>query len=89
MLRIGEAGGFLRNLMSGDSRGAEFALRREPAPPWRLNLAYTYLTMQLQLDPDSTSNPAQLDYIERLAPQQQASPRVDLDLSYGRAAWQF
>jgi len=73
-LLTSEAGGTqFRNLMHGDSHGAEVALRWEPTSNWRLDAAYTWLEMDLALDPASTSNPSRLRYIEGLSPRHQAS----------------
>lgn len=80
-LRSGEAGGPLRNFMYGNSSGIEVALRWEPAENWRIDTAYTYLSMSLGLDPASTSDPAQLAYIEGLGARNQVSMRFAFDLS--------
>lgn len=73
-LLTSEAGGTeFRNLMHGNSYGAEVALRWEPADNWRLDAAYTWLEMDLGLDAASASNPGQLRYLERLSPRHQAS----------------
>ena len=79
-LRTGEAGGQLGNLMSGHSSGVEVAVRWEPTDQWRIDTAYTWLAMGLNLDPASTSDPGQLPYIEGLAARNQASIRSALDL---------
>ncbi|MEJ1963082.1 MAG: TonB-dependent receptor [Gammaproteobacteria bacterium] len=79
-LRTSEAGGLARNFMYGHSSGAEVALRWEPLDFWRIDTAYTWLLMGLGLDPQSTSNPFQLGYIEGLAARNQASIRSALDL---------
>jgi iron complex outermembrane receptor protein len=82
-LRTGEAGGQLGNLMRGHSSGVEVALRWEPTDHWRIDTAYTWLAMGLNLDPASTSDPGQLAYIEGLAARNQASLRSALDLPHG------
>lgn len=80
-LRSGEAGGQIRNLMFGHSRGTEVALRWQAREDWQLNLAYAYLEMNLGLRPNSSSNRAQLAYIEGLAARHTASLRSSLDLT--------
>ncbi len=73
-LRSSELGASqVRNLMNGHTYGAEVAVRWEPATRWRLDLAYTWLKMDLGLDPASTSNPGQLGFIEGLAARNQGS----------------
>jgi len=80
-LRTTEQGGQFANFMYGNSAGAELAVRWEPLPDWRLDLAYTYLTTGLALDPRSTSSRGQLNYIEGFGARNQASLRSMLDLS--------
>lgn len=82
-LRTTEAGGRARNFMYGHSRGAELALRWEATDIWRIDTAYTWLLMNLGLDPGSTSDPGQPRYIEGLAARNQASIRSELDLPWG------
>jgi iron complex outermembrane receptor protein len=82
-LRSSETVGPVRNFMYGNSRGVEVALRWEPMENWRIDTAYTYLTMSLGLDPASTSNPAQTAYLEGFGARNQASVRSALDLSRG------
>jgi iron complex outermembrane receptor protein len=87
-LRSAEEGGTqIRNLMRGHTHGAELALRWEPIERWRLDATYTWLKMDLGLEPTSNSNPAQTGYIEGLAARHQASlhslfdiaPNLDFD----------
>ncbi|HEV7632086.1 MAG TPA: TonB-dependent receptor [Steroidobacteraceae bacterium] len=80
-LRSGEAGGQLGNFMHGNSRGAELAVRWEPAGNWRVDGAYTYLIMNLGLDPASTSNRGQLGYIQDLAARHQVTLRAAVDIA--------
>lgn len=81
-LLTAEGGGTqFRNLMHGNSHGAEVALRWEPTGNWRLDAAYTWLEMDLGLDAASTSNPAQPGYLERLTPRHQASLHSLLDVN--------
>lgn len=80
-LRSGEAGGQLGNLMYGNSKGIEVAVRWEVSEHWRLDLAYAYLVMNLGLETHSTSNRNQLPYIEGLAAPHQASIRAAVDLT--------
>ncbi len=81
-LRSAEAGGLqVRNLMRGSSYGAELALRWEPATRWRLDATYTWLQMDMDLDPASNSDPGQLGYIEGLAAKHQASLHSVVDVT--------
>lgn len=80
-LRTGEAGGKLANLMYGHSEGAEAAIRWQARERLRIDLAYTYLTMDLGLAPGSTAFAGQVTQNEGLAPRNQASVRAALDLS--------
>jgi iron complex outermembrane receptor protein len=82
-LRTGEAGGQLRNFMYGHSSGIEVALRWEPLDSLRIDTTYTYLAMNLGLDPVSTSARGQLAYIEGLAARNQASVRAAYDIMRG------
>jgi iron complex outermembrane recepter protein len=70
----------VRNLMYGDTRGAELAVRWEPTTSWRLDAAYTHLDMNLSLEPQSVSNPGQLAFTEGLAAKHQVSLRAAIDL---------
>jgi iron complex outermembrane receptor protein len=81
-LLTSEAGGTeFRNLMHGNSYGAEVALRWEPTGNWRLDTAYTWLEMDLGLDAASTTSPNRLRFLERLTPRHQVSLHSLLDIS--------
>jgi iron complex outermembrane recepter protein len=81
-LRSAEQGGVqFRNLMRGHTYGAEFAVRWQPAARWRLDVAYTWLEMDLGLDPSSNSNPGQPGYIEGLAAHHQTSLHSLFDIT--------
>ncbi len=80
-LRANEAGGLLLNKMNGVTYGAELAMRFEPTSQWRLDLSYTYLKMQLDLETDSTANRGILNFTEGLTPHHQASLRSAFNLS--------
>ncbi|HEY8509875.1 MAG TPA: TonB-dependent receptor, partial [Steroidobacteraceae bacterium] len=75
-LRTTEDNVFLRNFMHGHSRGAEIAVRWEPAARWQLDATYTYLVMSLGLGPQSTSGEGQARFIEGLAARNRASLRT-------------
>jgi iron complex outermembrane receptor protein len=66
------------NKMSGNSRGIEVALEFAAADGWRLKGAYTYLTMDLDLDDDSSDQISEIQEDE--SPQHQVSLRSLLDL---------
>jgi iron complex outermembrane receptor protein len=70
------------NLMRGDTRGVELAVRWEPATNWRIDAAYTWLDMNLSLDPRSVSNPGQLAFTEGLVSENQLSVRTAVDLPH-------
>lgn len=81
-LRSAEQGGLeQRNLMHGHSNGAEVALRWEPTERWRLDLAYTYLKMELGLDGASNSDPGTPGFIEGLASKHQVVLHSVLDVT--------
>jgi iron complex outermembrane receptor protein len=66
------------NKMSGTSQGIELALELTVADDWRLKSAYTYLTMELDLDDDSSDQISELQEDE--SPQHQVSLRSLLNL---------
>jgi iron complex outermembrane receptor protein len=72
----------IANLMNGDTRGVEIAVRWEPATNWRIDAAYTWLDMDLSLDPGSVSNPGQLAFTEGLVSENQLSVRAAVDLPH-------
>jgi iron complex outermembrane receptor protein len=80
-LRTSE-GATVGNLMSGDTRGVEIAVRWEPATSWRIDAAYTYLDMNLTLDAASISNPGQTAFHEGLVSKNQLSVRAAVDLPH-------
>jgi iron complex outermembrane receptor protein len=80
-LRTSE-GGFLRNLMHGHTVGAELAARWEPLVNWRLDLAYAYLRMALELDAGSASDPGQVGFLEGLSPEHAVSLRSAHDFPH-------
>jgi iron complex outermembrane recepter protein len=73
------------NLMRGDTRGVEIAVRWEPATSWRIDAAYTWLDMDLSLDPASVSNPGQIAFTEGLVSENQFSVRAAVDLPHDLA----
>jgi iron complex outermembrane recepter protein len=72
----------IANLMKGDTRGVEIAVRWEPATNWRIDAAYTWLDMNLSLQPTSVSNPGQLAFTEGLVSENQLSVRAAVDLPH-------
>jgi iron complex outermembrane receptor protein len=80
-LRASQQNGFLRNFMDGDTYGVEVALRWQPTMDWRLEAAYSYLTMDLSLTSRATGNPGQPTYVEGLAPRNQFSLRAGVDVA--------
>jgi iron complex outermembrane receptor protein len=80
-LRTTEAG-FLENGMRGDTFGAELAARWEPVLSWRLDVAYTWLRMALELEPGSLADPGQPEFLEELSPRHQVSVRSTHDLPH-------
>lgn len=68
----------LRNFMHGRTYGAEVAARWEPAPRLRLDAAYSYLQMDLEVDPASSADP-QATFIEGSSPSQQLVLRALYD----------
>jgi iron complex outermembrane receptor protein len=85
-LRTTEANGSLANLMHGNTKGLELALRWEPLSRLRIDTSYTYLDMDLALDPESTAAAAQILLPEglysrhQLAVRSVVQVRPDLDL---------
>jgi len=79
-LRTIEADGRLGNLMHGTTQGVELAVRWEPIPRLRIDTAYTYLDMDLALDPESTSLPASVDVHEGLFSRHQLTVRSIVEL---------
>jgi iron complex outermembrane recepter protein len=75
-----EADGTLRNLMHGSTRGAEIAVRWEPLPRFRADVSYTWLSMDLELEPGSTADPGLPARHEGLAPRHQLTARGMLEL---------
>lgn len=75
-----ETGGTLRNFMQGHTEGVEVALRWEPLPRFRTDVSYTYLTMDLRLEPGSTADPGLPARFEGLAPRHQLAARAMLEL---------
>jgi iron complex outermembrane receptor protein len=67
------------NKMSGSTQGIEMALEIEITRNWQLKGAYTYLTMDLDLDGDSSDQISEIQ--EEESPQHQISLRSLLDLS--------
>jgi iron complex outermembrane receptor protein len=51
-----EADGSLRNFMHGHTQGVELASRWEPMPRVRFDGSYTYLDMNLRIEPQSTGS---------------------------------
>lgn len=80
-MRTTEADAMLANLMHGSTRGFEIAARWEPVRQVRLNASYTYLDMDLSLDPQSTAAPVTPALYEGLAPSHQLALRTSLELS--------
>lgn len=80
-LRTSEQNGTLRNFMDGHTYGVEIALRLQPHELWRIDAAYTYLRMSLDVDPISTSTEER--YVEGLSPRNGASLRNAIDLPNG------
>lgn len=68
----------LRNLMHGRTYGGEVAARWEPVPRLRLDAAYSYLQIDLELDPTSTAA-GQAGAIEGSSPSQQLVLRAQYD----------
>lgn len=66
------------NKMSGTSQGIELALELTLTDNWRLKGAYTYLTMELDLDDDSSDQISEIQEDE--SPQHQVSLRSLLNL---------
>jgi iron complex outermembrane recepter protein len=67
------------NKMSGTSQGIELALELAVTDNWRLKSAYTYLTLQLDLDRDSSDQISEIQEDE--SPQHQLSLRSLFDMS--------
>lgn len=76
-----QADGTLRNFMHGHTRGAEVAVRWEPLPRLRTDVSYTYLSMDLELEPGSTADPGLPARHEGLAPRHQLAIRAMLELN--------
>jgi iron complex outermembrane receptor protein len=76
-----EAGGTLRNLMHGHTQGVEMAVRWEPATRLRVDGSYTYLDMNLTLDPQSTSSSGMISLHEGLVSRHQVAVRAMADLT--------
>lgn len=68
----------LHNEMRGTAYGAEFAVRWQLLSTWRLDLAYTYLEMDLEAPSGLAISPQE---IEQSNPRNQFSLRSALDLS--------
>jgi iron complex outermembrane receptor protein len=71
----------LRNLASGDLQGFELAANYVPSERLRVVAGYSFLDMDLALDPGSIDDPARLDGIEGANPEHQAFVRVSLSPS--------
>lgn len=69
----------LRNFMEGRTYGGEVATRWEIRPSLRFDLAYSYLQMDLGLDPASAASPAGPDAIEGSSPARQLVLRAVYD----------
>jgi iron complex outermembrane receptor protein len=80
-LRTSE-GTVVANRMNGDTRGVEIAVRWEPTTHWRIDGAYTWLDMNLALDPGSVSDPRQIAFNEGLVSENQLSVRTAVDLPH-------
>jgi iron complex outermembrane receptor protein len=80
-LATGEAGGTLRNLMGGHTQGLEVATRWNVTPRFRLDTSYTFLDMNLALDPASTASPSLPSQREGLAARHQLSLRANVDVA--------
>lgn len=80
-LRSSQQNGLLRNFMDGDTYGVEVALRWQPSMDWRLEAAYSYLTMDLSLTSRATGDPRQSAHVEGLAPRNQFSLRAGVDVA--------
>lgn len=75
------------NKSSGNTYGVEIATRSNLAHWWRLDLAYTYLEMELELDDDSLDNyQTRISAVEGANPTHQASLRSSMDLV---ESWHF
>ena len=68
---------FSGNKMEGATRGGEFALALRPAPLWRVQAAYTYLQMDLDIAADS-GDPGTFN-VEDQIPHHQFALRVQFD----------
>ncbi len=75
-----EAGAILRNPMYGYTKGVEVALRWEPMARVRTDLSYTYLSMDLELEPGSTASPGITTLNEGVNPRHQFSARAMFEL---------
>ncbi len=80
-LRSTGPSGDVRNDMRGITYGAELALRWQPSRQLRVDAAYSYFLMNLDLDRSLTSNPNAPGFTEGLAPRHQISLRGAFDFS--------
>lgn len=71
----------LQNNMQGRTYGTELALRWQATPALRLDTAYTYLQLKLELDPASTTPDAAATVIEESSPAQQLVLRGAYELA--------
>lgn len=69
------------SLLRGETYGVEGIAAWQATEQWRLTASYTYLNMQLHLDPGSTAAAAGAAAPERQSPRHQAALRSRLDLS--------
>lgn len=73
-----ESGTLFKNRMQGHTKGIEVAARWQAAPSWRLDAAYTYLRIKLEVDPPSFAQPST---VERSNPHHQFVLRSALDIT--------
>lgn len=75
-----EPGTQLRNNMRGDTYGLELGARWQARPTWRLDLAYTYLEMDLAVT-DASADVSRPANTEKSNPRNQVSLRSALDIA--------
>ncbi len=73
---------YFDNNAKGHTWGAEIALDWRFAEQWRLQMAYSYLEMDLQLDNNASGTDISISAAEDASPKQQLSLRLDFDPAY-------